>query len=91
MDWECHYKFEPIKNVKNIGEKTDNIEMCSLYERTTHFENVNGIKKIIYFAKAWLYYPKMQRYLDKNYGTKLKATRFQYSVKHCKHGRLVEE
>lgn len=28
MDWKSHYKFEPIQNVKEIGEKTDKIETC---------------------------------------------------------------
>lgn len=91
MEWKDCYKFEPIEKVKHIGESTDKVETCKIYERTMYFAKSKGIKKIIDFAKSWLYYPKMQKYLIKTYGKKMNMTRLQYSIWHCKLEKLVKE
>lgn len=37
--WKSMYKFEPIENVKEYGEKTDKVATCEFSERVCHYEN----------------------------------------------------
>lgn len=40
--WKSMYKFEPIENVKEYGEKTDKVETCEFSERVCHYENIRN-------------------------------------------------
>ena len=45
------------------------------------------IVKFYDFVKAWMYYPKMKKYLEK-LGVEVGQSRLQYAIWHCKTGML---
>ncbi len=47
------------------------------------------IVRIYDFIRSWIYYPKMKKYLN-NIGIKQIMSRLQYSLWHCKTGKLSD-
>lgn len=52
---------------------------------------MKSILRIYDFIKAWIYYPKMKRYLKDRCGVDYQNTRLRYSLWHCRTGMLCDD